>query len=61
VISPTRVLKAQFVAVDSETPLARKVRGMICIANEIKIVIERGMVVLLVGRAMEWVPSYGFF
>jgi hypothetical protein len=30
VISPTRKLNAQFVAVDIETPFARKVRGIIC-------------------------------
>ena len=31
VASPTTKLKNQFEAVESETPLARKVRGMICI------------------------------
>jgi hypothetical protein len=30
VISPTRKLNAQFVAVDMDTPFARKVKGMIC-------------------------------
>lgn len=38
VISPTRKLNAQFVAVDIDTPFARKVRGMICKSKMINMI-----------------------
>lgn len=36
VVAPTTKLKAQFVAVERETPLARTVNGMICATMFVK-------------------------